>query len=100
VLLLAKVVTLRNLASGPAMRPQLGVSDVSGHLCAANPWTCHGATHIVNMQHRPLCSDRPGGATGQVDARVIVIRHGIAPHPAFFSTPMTFARQVMPYHLP
>ncbi|MGO9598186.1 MAG: FAD-dependent oxidoreductase [Isosphaeraceae bacterium] len=100
VLLLARVVTLRNLASGPEMRPRLGVLDVSGHLCAANPWTCHGSAHIVNMQHRPLCTDPPGGAAGQVDVRVLVIRHGIAPHPAFLNTPMAFARQVMPYHLP
>jgi len=100
VLLLAKVVTLRNLAGGPELRPQLGVSDVLGHPCAANPWTCHGAAHIVNMQHRPLCFHPPGGAAGQLDAHVLVIRHGIAPHPAFFSTPMAFARQVMPYHLP
>jgi len=100
VLLLAKVASIRGLAAGPTLRPQHGVADVVGHACAGNPWTCHGANHIVNLQHRPSCCGPPGGAAGQVNAHVLVIRHGIAPHPAFSKTPMAFARQVMPYHLP
>jgi len=100
VLLLAKVANMGNLVSGPHLRPQRGVATVAGHGCAGNPWTCHGANHTVHLQHRPLCFGAPGAAAGQENAHVLVVRHGIAPHPAFFSTPMAFARQVMPYHLP
>ena len=100
VLLLAKVATINKLASGPNVRPQHGVANVAGHGCAGNPWTCHGVNHTVDLVHRPLCFGPPSGAAGQENAYVIVIRHGISPHPAFFGTPMAFARQVMPYHLP
>jgi hypothetical protein len=100
VLLLAKVASISNLASGPRLRSQCGVMAVLGHGCAGNPWTCHGANHTVNLQDRPLCFGPQGGVAGQENVRVLVIRHGIAPHPAFFNTPMAFSRQVMPYHLP
>jgi hypothetical protein len=100
VLLLAQVAKIRNLANGPRIRPQQGVATVSGHGCAGNPWTCHGVNHTVHLQHRPQCFGAPGGAAGHENAHVVVIRHGIAPLPAFFSMPMAFARQVMPYHLP
>jgi hypothetical protein len=100
VLLLAKVATIDKLACGPRVRPQSGVANVAGHGCAGNPWTCHGVNHTVDLVDRPMCFGPPAGAAGQENAHVIVIRHGISPHPAFFGTPMAFARQVMPYHLP
>jgi hypothetical protein len=101
VLLLAKVAANHGVA-GPTIRDQCGVSRVLGvgHTCPGIPWACHGSNHTVYLEGRPACHRRTVGTAGPETAHVVVIRHGIAPHPAFAGTPMAFARQIMPYHLP
>jgi hypothetical protein len=54
----------------------------------------------VELEVRPSCYAPAGPAAGKETAHIVVIRHGIAPHPAFAGTLMAFTRQVMPYHLP
>jgi len=104
VLLLARVAETEKLVGGPFIRQQLGVSQVTGqqpHVCAGDPWLCHGLDHDVLLEDRPLCHDRsPGAIVHREKAQVVVIRHGIDPQNAFAATPIAFARQVMPYHLP
>jgi hypothetical protein len=100
VLLLARVASETALTAGPRIRGGLVVDRVSGHACAGHPWACHGVRHTVHLRHRPSCLAPPGGAAGTEDIHVLVLRHGIAPHPALVGTPLAFARQVMPYHLP
>lgn len=107
VLLLAKVASLSNHPGGPFLVPQFGVAHVSGHACPTappNPWACHGVPHTVDLDHRPLCHAKPpkgaAGPTRRESAHVLVIRHGISSHPALAGTPLAFAQQVMPYHLP
>jgi hypothetical protein len=105
VLLLAKVAAMSPGMGRLQVMSQVGVAQVTGvdprHACAT-PSGCHGVEHDVTLERRPSCVGLPGPSViaGSQRAHVVVIRHGIAPHPAFASTPMAFARQVMPYHLP
>jgi hypothetical protein len=105
VLLLAKVAAMSSGAGRLQVMSQVGVAQVTGvdprHACAT-PSGCHGIEHDVTLEHRASCVGpaAPGVIAGSRRAHVVVIRHGIAPHPAFASTPMAFARQVMPYYLP
>jgi hypothetical protein len=100
VLLLEAVASKDTGSAGPKILHQRGISSVTGHACARSPWACHGVSHTVDLESFPLCYGLPQAPAGAETAHVVVIRHGIAPHPAFIGMPMAFARQVMPYHLP
>jgi hypothetical protein len=104
VLLLSEVVQREKLKHGPVLTPGVGVSRVvpatPGHMCAGSPRACHGEEHDIDLEDRPRCYGSAGGSAGSDRAHVVVPRHGIAPHPAVAGTPLAFARQVMPYHLP
>lgn len=92
-----------------AMRDKLTILDQhrvnqvrgipAGHTCGT-PATCHGVEHEVSLEHKALCYGPIGQPAGNVNATVVVIRHGIQPNPVVAGTLMAFARQVMPYHLP
>jgi hypothetical protein len=98
------VLLLAGVNQGFTIRSQVGVSGVSasakGHVCG-NPWSCHGVAHDVHLEQRPWCYVNPPGVPlPSESAHVVVIRHGIQPNPVFAGTPLDFARQVLPYHLP
>lgn len=103
-LLLSQVAEKEKIAVGLRLRQQVGIRLVSSgqakHSCVGSPWQCHGKVHKIDLEQRPSCYQTAGGSAGTEKAHVLVIRHGIAPNPAFLGTPMAFARQVMPYHLP
>jgi hypothetical protein len=97
------VLLLAMAGENPRIDDQLGVDNVVGvapHICGNNPPVCHGMEHDVSLHHQPLCYGPRGRQAGKETAHVVVIRHGIQPNPAFAGTPLDFARQVMPYHLP